>query len=101
MRRERALRKQWESMHEDVHELERQARDKAEAAINNRLEGMNELRHQIDRERANYATREYADAVFSSIDTRLKALENSKSYVIGWVAAAAASLTFIIYILKR
>ena len=62
---------------------------------------MNELRKQINDERGVYPTREYVDAVFSSIDTRLKALATSKSYVIGWVAAAAMAVSFAIYAMKR
>lgn len=101
VRHERELREQWEDLHLDVHKQEGIERDKAATFISQKLGEMNEVRTQINTERGVYATREYVDAVFSSIDTRLKALENSKSYLVGWVAAIGMATAFVIYALKR
>jgi hypothetical protein len=56
-------------------------------------------RPSINAERGSYATRDYVDTVNSSTDGRLKALEQGKSYVIGWVAAIAA--TFVMYFVSH
>jgi DNA repair exonuclease SbcCD ATPase subunit len=91
VRHERELREEWERAHEHVHELEHEAINKAEDAVNLRLEGMNELRAQINTERGKYVTRETFDAVNSSTDGRLKTLENNKSNLEGrfWAIGAA------------
>lgn len=98
---ERELREQWQSDHMHVHELEREALDKAETAVNSRLEGMNELRAQINTERGTYATRDYVDTVNSSTDGRLRRLENSRSYAIGWVAAVGIAFSVVMYFLGK
>ena len=43
--------------HDNEHALIEQARDKAEENMNKRLEGMNEFRHQIDKQSENFATK--------------------------------------------
>jgi hypothetical protein len=101
VRHERELREQWERMHMAVHGQEQLARDKAEAAVNNRLDGMNELRAQINSERGSYATRDYVDTVEGATDKRLKNLEQGKSYVIGWVAAIVLLGNLVVYFLGR
>jgi limonene-1,2-epoxide hydrolase len=94
MNRERELREQWESLHMVVHRQEQLARDKAEGAINERLEGMNEVRAQINEERGSYATRVEMDAVNSSTDGRLKTLERKDANTDGkfWVFGAIVIL---------
>lgn len=48
----------WCQSHELTHSHEREGRDKAESAVNARLEGMNELRAQITEERGLYLLRD-------------------------------------------
>ena len=92
---ERALREQWQEAHENVHRLEDEARELAARVINIRLEGMNELRRQIDSERGVYISREVHDqqinALREATDTRLKSLENAKSNLEGrlWMIGIA------------
>ena len=87
---ERELREMWEKEHSRVHIAEHEAIAKAESAVNQRLEGMNELRSQINAERGRYVTRENFETVNSSVDTRLKMLENKSSNTEGrmWVIGA-------------
>jgi hypothetical protein len=98
---ERELREQWETAHLQVHQAEHRALVVAAKAVDERLTAMNEFRGQIKDERGTYPTRAYVDAVFSSIDTRFKALEQSKTYVIGWVAGVAAVAMLIMYFISR
>ena len=94
---ERALREQWEKSHEHVHKLEHEALNLALAELNRRLDEMNELRRQIDSERGRYPTRDYLDSVTSSIDTRLKLLENKGSNLDGrfWAMGAVVGAIVI------
>ena len=101
MPHERELREMWERLHMKVHRQEQFARDKAEASVNARLDGMNELRTQINTERGQYATTDKTDAIHSSIDGRLKALEQSKSQVIGWVAAIVLLTNLFMYFVGK
>lgn len=96
IQQERELRELWERLHMEFHAQLRQELDKAAIFIAAKLAEMNEVRNQINTERAIYPTREYVDAVFSSIDTRLKALEQSKSYLIGWAAAAMLGIMLLV-----
>jgi hypothetical protein len=52
-------------------------------ALNSRLEGMNEFRHQIERERVSYAT---IDGM-KNIEKRLEKLESLHSWQLGFGAA--------------
>ena len=87
---ERELREQWQRDHERIHQAEHEAINKAEVAVNQRLEGMNEFRVQLQTERSNYVQRMTFDTTNSSIDTRLKLLENKGSNFEGrmWVIGA-------------
>ena len=94
---ERELREQWQVSHERVHVLEQDAIGLARAAIEAKLEGMNELRAQINTERGQYVTRAIYDAQMdvlrNSTDSRLKLLEQSKSNIEGrmWMMGAGIS----------
>lgn len=48
----------WRAHHEETHIHEHEAREKAENAVNARLEGMNELRAQINNERGLFLLRD-------------------------------------------
>ena len=102
---ERELREQWQHDHMHVHELEKDAVEKALEANNRRLDEMNELRLQITRERGEYLTRDIYDrehkSLESSTDKRLKALETSRSYVIGWVAAIVLAINLVMYFMGK
>jgi hypothetical protein len=105
VRHERELRQLWEHDHAHVHELEKEAVEKALESNNRRLDEMNELRLQITRERGEYVSRDTYDrehrALESSTDKRLKSLEQSKSYVIGWVAAIVLAINLVMYWLGK
>jgi hypothetical protein len=76
---------QWEA-HRHVHELEKEAVEKALESNNKRLEGMNELRAQIATERGNYVPREAFDEKNSAFDERLKSLEKGGAFDAGRIA---------------
>ncbi|GAC1700042.1 MAG: hypothetical protein NVS9B4_00680 [Candidatus Acidiferrum sp.] len=57
----------WRLGHLREHELIEVARVKAETLMSARLESMNELRSQIDRERGNYITRDVLDAKMDAV----------------------------------
>jgi hypothetical protein len=105
VKHERELREQWEREHQHVHELEKEARNIAFAASNQRLDVMNQFREQINSERAGYISRENFEAVTSSIDTRLKLLETKGSFLDGkmWVVGAVVTLVglFLYFIGKH
>jgi len=102
---ERELRQLWESTHMHVHELEKDAVEKALESNNRRLDEMNELRLQITRERGEYLSRDIYDrehrALEVTMDKRLKALETSRSYVIGWVAAIVLAAQLLMYFVSK
>ena len=98
---ERELREQWETGQQRVHEAEHVALKVALESVNDRLGHMNEFRIQITDERAVYVRRDYVDAVNSSIDTRLRGLERSKSFMIGYVTAIVAVATLIMYFVSK
>ena len=107
--------------HAREHQLEKEARDRAFAVNDTRLEGMNELREQITGERGNYATREMLElmeqrlthrieemtrtieaqleANKSTQDVRLKMLENKVSNYDGRIAMLAIVFTVITTVL--
>lgn len=63
--------------HGREHALLTAAVEKAEAAVSARLEGMNELRAQINTERGSYATREMLEAQTAALGARVAALERA------------------------
>ena len=77
-----------------IHELEKEAVEKALDSNNRRLDEMNQLRLQITQERGDYMTKDLFNhehrALSESIDARLKTLETSNSYRSGqlWVIGA-------------
>lgn len=102
---ERLLREEWQKDHEHVHQLEHQALSAALIAANQRLDAMNELRDQINTERARYVPRDTFDTTNSSIDTRLKLLENRGSVMDGKTAIvgslAALAIAIVLWWLKK
>jgi hypothetical protein len=71
----------------------------ARKEIDRRLEGMNELRDQINSERGSYATKEFAEATrtqMATIDRRVQAIENTDSANRRFIAIAVGCATFII-----
>jgi hypothetical protein len=97
---ERELREQWQRLHMEMHVTMDKARDIAGADINRRLEGMNELRTQINSERGLYLSREVFDREHAQLsremDTRLKALETKGSNLDGRMWTVGTIMTIII-----
>jgi hypothetical protein len=58
----RTLAEQMSRAHEQVHRAESQARDKAEASVDKRLEGMNEFRDQLRQQASTFLTISVFDA---------------------------------------
>jgi ATP-dependent exoDNAse (exonuclease V) beta subunit len=73
------LRTQWQIHHLEIHKLEHEAIEKAANSVKDKLEAMNQLRDQIQTERGSYIQRETFNTTLSSVDTRLKLLEQNKS----------------------
>ena len=94
---ERELREQWQKSHEATHELEKEALLLARRDIDRRLGEMNQFRDQIERERGDFLRRDMYDeqhgVLRSEFDTRLKALETSKSNLEGRMWAMGAGIT--------
>lgn len=67
---------------------------KAEEALNIRLEHMNEFREQISRERGQYLTKEVYEEHQKAVDERLKNLEMAGSFSSGkmWMVMAGFAL---------
>lgn len=97
---EKELRLQWQTSHDNVHELEQRALQAALASSNQRLDEMNKLRTQIDQERGVYVRRDTFDTTNSSIDTRLKLLENKQANNEGrmWVIGAIVIIINILLV---
>lgn len=109
---ERELRESWQVGHNLLHEAEDKALDIASKEIDRRLEGMNQIREQINNERGMYVTREVYDeqhnALRDMMDTRLKVLETMKSNMEGrlWamgagVSAVVVAINVVIYYLGK
>jgi len=85
--------------HAKQHELEAQAVDLAKQAIDIRLGMMNELRAQINTERGSYQSAGEAKIQMSSVELRLRALEQAQAAQAGsnvtWAAAIAAFIVIV------
>ena len=102
---ERELREQWQESHLELHKAEREAAALARTEMNRRLEGMNELRDQIQTERSGYVQRDMYDhehaTLRDSMDARLKVLETGganlqgRMWMMGAVISAILSLLMI------
>lgn len=97
---ERELREAWQKSHLDKHADLARALVEAREQIDQKLEGMNELRMQITSERGLYVTREMFDREHASLretmDTRLKFLEGSANNLQGRLWAIGAAISFIV-----
>lgn len=98
------------SSHRREHDAEEKAVLEARHVLDRRLEGMNELRRQIDRERGVFATREMVEeksaglaAVSQSrldiLNGRLDKLERWQSNITGRLATLAAVFTVFMTII--
>jgi hypothetical protein len=67
----RLLAEQMARSHDSVHKAESQARDKAESAVDKRLEGMNEFRDQLRTQAATFLTIAVFDAHWKDLGTQL------------------------------
>jgi hypothetical protein len=103
---DRAAEARW-TAHEHEHAMLREAVMKAEIAVNTRLEGMNELRTQINRERGAYLTTETYEAKHealiqkvegqgAALNARLSTLENQAANVSGRFWALGVGLTLVV-----
>ena len=94
---ERELREAWQQSHEHHHAIEKEAIGLARQDMERRLGEMNQFRDQIERERGEFLRREMYDeqhsAMRTEMDTRLKALETSKSNLEGRMWAMGAGIT--------
>ncbi len=75
-------------------ELSERANEKAKEVMEIRLEGMNEFRSQIDKERTSYATKEMVEREVRLAGARIKRLEMSNSFSSGrmWMAMAGFAI---------
>ena len=94
----------WES-HERAHSIERGERDKAVTTIDNRLAEMNNLRDQINSERATYISRNELSLVTDKIDKqidmladRMLRIELGISNLQGRMAMAGIALTVLMFV---
>ena len=71
------------------------ALDLASTELNRRLEGMNELRQQLDRQAGTFVTREYVDATIQRIDSRISALQEYRANMEGRVWAIGAGFAIV------
>lgn len=71
------------------------ALDKAERSMNERLEGMNNIREDMRSQAATFATRADLQAIERIIDTRLKILETKNANTEGRFWAIGAVITVI------
>jgi hypothetical protein len=72
----RLLAEQMSRSHAEVHKAESQARDKAEAAVDKRLEGMNEFRDQLRTQASSFLTIAVFDAHWKDLGTQLAEIKN-------------------------
>ena len=92
---ERELREQWQRLHMEMNVTMDKARDIAGADINRRLEGMNELRTQINSERGLYATNKDIDPVKAYISGQTgRGL--GMNALFGWALGALMAAKWII-----
>jgi len=96
--------------HRREHEAEFRALTEARIVIDARLEGMNELRRQIDRERGDYVKQDLLDAQLKGLlaqaeethraqDVRVATLEKWQANITGRLAAAAAGVTIFMTVI--
>lgn len=78
--------------HAREHKLEENARVEARRGMERRLNEMNELRRQIDRERGTFQTKGEAQLMFDRLADRLNKIEQVQA------AAASASITWTVAI---
>jgi CHASE3 domain sensor protein len=81
---------------------EEKAKELATKEIDRRLEGMNELRDQINQERGKYTTKEYGEGtrdLVAALDKRVQAMENSDTANRRFVAILITIATIVISIL--
>ncbi len=101
---ERKTREAWQLAHENVHDMEAEARIVAFVRLNERLAEMNEVRRQINDERGSYLMRDRYEAAHeslrSAIDARLKLLENSRSNNEGRIWMMGVAITGIMAIVQ-
>jgi len=87
------------SSHAREHALINEALTRARETTNFRLEGMNELRSQINTERGQYATRAAFDTQRQTTDDRLNKIEQSvasmQSANLTWIAALGVFFTVV------
>lgn len=74
---------------------------KSERLLEVRLATMNEFRESLRDQASRMATKEQVDSEIKQLERRLQILERYKSYLLGWSAAAAATVAFIISIATR
>jgi hypothetical protein len=72
-----------------------QALDLARESLEHRLEGMNEFRHQIEKERATYVTEKELALKFTALRNELKPLHDRHSFTKGRDWALGGIILFI------
>ncbi len=97
---ERALREQWQQGHLAVHTAEAEALRVAHAGLSRRLDEMNEMRAQIDRERGEFVRRDLYDRGYASLrealEVRIRFLEAAQNNVQGRLWAIGAAITLAV-----
>lgn len=99
---ERELRELWQKAHLVIHSSESKATEIAKKEVDRRLEEMNQIREQINKERGIYVLRQVYDEQHNTlrdlIDARLKVLETNKSNMEGrlWTMGAALSAVVVV-----
>ena len=114
IKHERQLREQWQQDHMEIHRLEQRALNISATDLSRRLEGMNEFRAQLVREREGYVQRDLYDREHATtaerqrvdserLDNRVRDLERRSNIgqggahvwaIVGSAALAAIALIF-------
>jgi hypothetical protein len=81
--------------HERIHTVEKLQVDKAESAMNKRLEGMNEFRSALQDQASKAVTRELFDAKFDALAEAINKIEKRMAYYSGAAAAGGFLLALV------
>lgn len=81
--------------HAREHELRDRMVDIAKEEVDRRLEDMNQMREQIDRERGTFVTSSVYESKHEAVVARVNLLENARANIDGRVWAAGALLVLL------
>lgn len=86
--------------HHDAHDAQETALARADETMTIRLEGMNEFRRQLDRERGSYVTGDRMEDKIAPLIARLDLLERAQSNMSGRFTAATIALGLVVVVVN-